>query len=168
MPISTALASVERYRRRLDPTTRYGMPAHVTVLFPFLAPAALDPEVRGELSELFGRVEPFGFELTEVRWFDERVVYLAPEPAEAFRSLTMAVWERFPQCPPYEGAYDDVVPHVCVGEDAPRLLMRAAGWLAGRRLPIPGRVDEVWLMTIGHPEPTYRLDQAFPLGPSTG
>ena len=158
------LAPVERYRRRLDPTTRYGMPAHVTVLFPFLAPTALTPDVRDQLSELFSGFEPFGFELTEVRWFDDRVVYLAPEPAEAFRALTKAVWDRFPRCPPYEGAYDDVVPHVCVGEDAPRRLMRIAGWLARRRLPIPGRVEEVWLMTIGDPAPTYHLDQAFRLG----
>jgi 2'-5' RNA ligase len=163
--MADTVASVERLRRRLDPTTRYGMPAHVTVLFPFAAPADVSDEVVGELSGLFAGVDCFDFVLSDVRWFDDRVVYLAPEPADAFRDLTLAVWERFPTYPPYEGAYPDVVPHVCVGEDAPKILMRAAGWLARRRLPLRGRVSEVWLMTIGHPEPRYHLEHVFPLGP---
>jgi len=122
--------------------------------------------VLSELGELFGRFDGFDFSLSEVRWFDQRVVYLAPSPQSAFRGLSQGVIEAFPQFPPYEGAYDDVIPHVTVGEDAPHFLLRAAGWMVKRRLPITGRATEVWLMVIGHPEQTYRLEQVFPLRPA--
>jgi len=166
--MSAAAAGVERFRRRLDPSSRYGMPAHVTVLFPFVSPAEITDDVEEELRTVFAGHPSFDFALSDVRWFDDRVVYLAPTPAEPFRQLTMSVWDRFPACLPYEGAYPDVVPHVCIGEDAPGILMRGAGWLVGRRLPLQGRVTEVWLMTVGDPEPTYRLRTAFPLGGRVG
>ena len=139
------------------------MPAHVTVLYPFIPPALITNEVLGELGELFSRLDGFDFSLSEVRWFDQRVVYLAPSPSAAFRQLTATVGDKFPEYPPYEGAFDDVVPHVTVGEDAPRTWLRAAGWLVERRLPITGGVTEVWLMTIGNPGPSYRVERAFPL-----
>ena len=163
VPMGEADAVIDRYRRRLDPSRRYEMPAHVTVLFPFMAPARISEAVLDQLGELFGRCDSFDFDLSEVRWFDDRVVHLAPSPVERFRELTAAVTAAFPEYPPYEGAFDDVKPHVTVGEDAPRLLMRAAGWMAKRSLPIKGRATEIWLMAIGDPGPTYRLVKAFPL-----
>jgi len=143
------------------------MPAHVTVLYPFMAPDQITDEVLDQLDALLGRFGSFDFSLSEVRWFDQRVVYLAPSPVETFRELTATVAAEFPQYPPYEGAFADVVPHVTVGEDAPRALMQAAGWMVKRWLPITGRVTEVWLMAIGHPGPTYRLERAFSLGERT-
>jgi 2'-5' RNA ligase len=161
--MSPAVGMVDRYRRRLDPSSRYEMPAHVTVLYPFVPPAAVDAGLLGELAGLFAGIDGFDFTLSEVRWFEKRVVYLAPSPEERFRAMTAAVSARFPDYPPYEGEFDDVVPHVTIGEDAPHRLMQLAGWLARRQLPITGRVSEVWLMTIGDGAPLYRLKQAFPL-----
>ena len=117
VPMAEADAVIDRYRRRLDPSRRYAMPAHVTVLFPFMAPAQISEAVLDELGELFGRCDPFDFDLSEVRWFDDRVVHLAPSPVDRFRELTAAVTAAFPEYPPYEGAFDDVKPHVTVGED---------------------------------------------------
>ena len=82
---------------------------------------------------------------------------------EPFVELTAAVTAAFPQYPPYEGAFDEVIPHVCVGREAPKLLMQAAGWLVKGRLPITGTVNEVWLMTIGDPQPFYGVRHAFAL-----
>lgn len=139
------------------------MPAHVTVLYPFMAPALITSEVLAELAELFGRCDSFDFTLSEVRWFDRRVVYLAPSPVEAFRGLTAAVTAEFPKYQPYEGAFDEVMPHVTIGEDARYAFMRVAGALVKPRLPITGRVTEVWLMTIGHSGPLYRVEKVFSL-----
>jgi len=161
--MSPAVGTIDRYRRRLDPSARYAMPAHVTVLWPFMPPALLDPEVEAALASVFAVVDAFDFSLSEVRWFERRVVYLAPGPVEAFRALTDAVSSRFPEYPPYEGAFDDVIPHVTVGADAHVGLLRVGGWLARRHLPIRGRVTEVWLMTIGDVGPHYHLRQKFPL-----
>lgn len=161
--MSEAGRAIDRYRRRLDPSARYAMVSHVTVLFPFMPPALITSEVLGELRELFSGFDSFDFDLSEVRWFDQRVVYLSPAPAATFRQLASLVADAFPQYPPYEGEFDDVIPHVTVGEDAPLRYLRVAGWLAKWHLPITGRATEVWLMAIGDPGPTYRLVETFPL-----
>lgn len=163
--MAPAERAVDRYRRRLDPSSPFRSPAHVTVLFPFIAPAQITDAVIEQLGGLFGRYHGFEFTLSEVRWFDDRVVYLAPDPAAPFKELTAAVTAAFPEYPPYEGAFDEVIPHVCVGRDSRKVLMQIAGWLVKRHLPITGAVTEVWLMTIGAPEPYYVLKQAFPLSP---
>jgi len=154
---------IDRYRRRLDPSSRYRSPAHVTVLFPFMAPGHISEAVIEELGTVFARCDSFDFSLSEVGWFDDRVVYLDPTPVDPFRELTTAVTAAFPDYPPYEGAFEEVIPHVCIGRQAPRLLLRTAGWLVKRHLPITGTVNEVWLMTIGDPEPFYFLRHVFRL-----
>ena len=76
--MTPAAGAIDRYRYRLDPSSRDARaPAHVTVLFPFMAPAQISDSVIGQLSELFAGYDSFGFTLSEVRWFDDRVVYLA-------------------------------------------------------------------------------------------
>jgi hypothetical protein len=58
-------------------------------------------------------------------------VYLAPDPDEPFRKLTLAIWQRFPDRPPYGGAYPDIVPHLSVGRFSDAEEMdRVAGELA--------------------------------------
>ena len=47
-------------------------------------------------------------------WSDGGTVYLAPSPAAPFRQLTHELFRRFPEHPPYGGAFDDVVPHLSV------------------------------------------------------
>ena len=46
------------------------------------------------------------------------VVYLAPEPSEPFDRLTEAIDARFPDFPPYAGAFDGVIPHLTITESA--------------------------------------------------
>jgi len=100
-------------RSRYDLVDKTGIPAHVTILFPF-------GDREDGLEELFGRFDPFDFALTDVRRWPG-VIWLAPEPAEPFIALTTAVAERYPEHPPYEGERDTVIPHLTVGhrEDVP-------------------------------------------------
>ena len=49
-----------------------GIPAHITVIAPFLAPGEIGPAVLGELSRLFGGVPRFRFRLARTAWFGER------------------------------------------------------------------------------------------------
>lgn len=163
VPMSPALGVIDRYRRRLDPSARYEMPAHVTVLWPFAPPASLTEAVLERLEALFAQVDAFDYRLARTGWFERRVLYLAPTPVEAFRDLTTRVAAAFPEYPPYEGAFDDIVPHVTVAAEKPPALMAATGWLARRSLPVEGRVTEIWLMTIGDVAPLYRLRRSFPL-----
>ena len=97
-------------RARLDPSASWGVPAHITVLYPFLLPDGVDERVRAVLGEVVAAVPAFDLALTRTAWFGDSVLWLAPEPAGPLRDLTAAVAARFPQAPPYGGAFADVVP----------------------------------------------------------
>lgn len=86
--------------------------AHITLLAPFVERAGLTDGVLAELRWFFADVTPFGFGLTHVARFPGGTVYLAPDPAAPFRHLAQALARRFPEHPPYGGAFDDVVPHL--------------------------------------------------------
>lgn len=86
--------------------------AHVTLLGPFAALDHLTPGLLSELATFFSDVTPFVFTLTTVNQFPGGTVYLAPSPAAPFRQLTHALARRFPEYPPYGGAFDEVVPHL--------------------------------------------------------
>jgi 2'-5' RNA ligase len=113
--------SLERLRRRWDWAAGVGVPAHVTVLFPFLPVELLLTPVRADLAAIATNEEPFEVRFERVGRFPN-VVYLAPEPAAPFRRLTDAVVSRFPGYPPYEGAFDTVIHHLTIVEGASRPL----------------------------------------------
>jgi 2'-5' RNA ligase len=92
-----------------------GIPFHVTLLHPF-------GELADEARAFFAQREPFGFELTRIAaWPD--VVYAVPEPDDELLACMRALFERFPEWPPYGGSHDEVVPHATLGEnvDGPAL-----------------------------------------------
>ena len=143
VPVEAAEPAVEEWRRRHDPSAAHGMPAHVTVLYPFLRPAVLDESIEQELRSLLSTFPGFRFELSRVDRFPG-VLYLAPEPPLPFAELTEMLWRRWPDCPPYGGAYDAIVPHLTVvqGTEPPGLDRELAG-----RLPLGATATEVRLMT---------------------
>jgi hypothetical protein len=90
------------------------VPAHVTLLAPFLPRPELTDGLLGELRALFADVVPFSFELDEVCVFPSGTVYLAPRPPGPFRQLTLELTRRFPEHPPYGGQFPELVPHLTV------------------------------------------------------
>jgi 2'-5' RNA ligase len=121
-----------------------GVPAHVTVLFPFVPAHAIDDALVDDLTELFAGHEPFAFELRECRHFPH-VLYLAPEPEEPFRRLTESVAAAYPEHPPYGGVFEDVVPHLTVAEGDRETLLRAEGDVR-QWLPLAAQADVVTLL----------------------
>ena len=103
------------WRRQYDPSAADGMPAHVTVLFPWLTAAEIDADVLTRLDSLVRREPAFGLRLAESARFPD-TLYLRPEPDAPFRRLTAAVAGSWPDRPPYGGAYADVVPHLTVAD----------------------------------------------------
>ena len=116
---------LEELRQHHDPMAPFGVPAHVTLLYPFLPSADLTPAVRRRIARLTRDVRPFdvGFEKTG-RF--PGVVWLAHEPAEPFVALTELLAAAFPDHPPYEGAHDEIVPHLTLGLGAEGVLGRVA------------------------------------------
>jgi len=115
-------------------------------------PVRINDEVVAAVGEIVRAIPRFGATLTHVDWFGDTVVWLAPEPADPFRSLTTGVCRQFPETPPYAGAYTDVVPHLTIGHDAPRHELRRAADAVSASLPIHADIDVVRLIA-GSPEP---------------
>ncbi len=112
---------IARYRERFDPSARRNVPAHVTILYPFMPPTAVDADVLSQLAAIARSVPAFSYRLTELRRFPV-ALYLAPQPDQGFSRLTDAIHRAFPDYPPFEGKFTEVVPHVTVAHGDEPLL----------------------------------------------
>ena len=167
VPVTQAMADVEPWREQLDPFSTRGMPTHVTVEYPFLPRSDLDDAVRSSLAAIFESVPAFGFELTEARWFDDRVVWLAPEPDAMFRHMTASVMDHWPKLRPYGGPPGLVPPHLTIGVSEPRARLEEAARALEPRLPIACTAEEVWLMSGSSAPGSWAIEARFTLGLNT-
>lgn len=136
------------HRSVWDPVAELGALAHVTVLFPFAAPDTISARVLARVERALAGCAPFAVTFASVGRFPDDVLYLAPEPAEAFRALTAALASEFPEHPPYHGQYDTVIPHLTVAHhpDAPADAITAALEV---RLPVVTAATAVELWVEG-------------------
>ena len=162
--VPEAEPAVAGHRLVLDLNAALGVPAHVTVLFPFVPPDQIDAGVLARLRALFARSEPFDYRFARTAWFDDAVLWLAPDDPEPFRALTEAVHEAFPAHPPFGGLFEEVVPHLTIGYGADRAALRAAEQAVVARLPIRGRAGAVVLLSQGEASGRWTRTAAFPLG----
>ncbi|MDP3175663.1 MAG: 2'-5' RNA ligase family protein [Phenylobacterium sp.] len=79
LAVPQADAAVGRWRRRHDPTARAGMPAHVTLVYPFIGARERDVAVTSRLAELFAAEPPFELRFERLGRFAD-ALWLAPEP----------------------------------------------------------------------------------------
>lgn len=113
---------ISHLRNQFDPSAGLGVPAHVTVLSPFMPPEEITPAVSDQIRAVALTCAAFDFQLTEMRVFPG-ALYLAPSPAHPFIALTAALARQFPEYPPYGGQFRTVVPHLTVAQ--------AGGWKHG-------------------------------------
>ena len=129
----------------LLPAAGRSLPPHVTALWPFLPVPALDAAVERRLEELLSGTEPFAFSLARLATLADAAV-LVPEPAAPFAALTRLLWDEWPECPPFGGAFDDVAPHVAVAIDPSPADRAAIAAALASRLPLAARAAEVLLV----------------------
>ena len=77
-------------------------------------------------------------------------MYLLPQPDEPFQQLTRAIWNCYPETPPYGGKYPTVVPHLTVAdqrtdEQLDRITVELNSASEGK-LPISAFASEVVLL----------------------
>lgn len=144
-----------------DPSASVGMPPHVTLMYPFLAPRALTEQVIQALERLVGNAPPFDFTLARVREFEQGVVYLEPEPAEPFIRLTSDIARSF-GLKPFAGEFGDVpVPHLTLAmPQVHSATQRIADTLAPV-LPIKLHADQAWLM-VGDTKSRWKRIRRLP------
>jgi 2'-5' RNA ligase len=138
---------VGRWRRAHTYDAPLGLPAHVTILYPFVPHAELT-EAEPRLAEVVAGHEAFDATFARTARFPD-LLYLEPQPAERFLRLTEAVTATWPEHPPYEGAHDVVIPHLTVAESQDASLLDAIASEIEPRLPIRQRVGALSLFVEG-------------------
>jgi 2'-5' RNA ligase len=129
---------VHEWRTMGDPSAAEGVPAHVTLLYPFLPAASIDDGVLAELEWFFRGIDAFGVRFTSVGRFEHvGVVYLKPE-SDGLVQLTRALARRWPECPPYDGEIpvDEVIPHLTIVRTSDRALRQTAANGVSPGLPL--------------------------------
>lgn len=122
---------VAALRNRYDPAAAEGVPAHITILYPFIPHVLLSRDALSRVQLIASQTEPFSFRISSPARFPD-TVYLRPEPAQPFIEMTLRVVREFPDYPPYGRRFDSIVPHLTVAQgaqtdlaDAERLLVVA-------------------------------------------
>ena len=142
---------LEGLRQHHDPMAPLGVPAHVTLLYPFLPSAELTPAVRRRIARLTRDVRPFDVAFERTGRFPG-VVWLAPEPAEPFVALTELPRRGVPGSPAVRGR---------ARRDRPPPLARARR----RARPGTGRAVGPCLPTVPGARPRDRGDRRERNGP---
>lgn len=164
IPVPAFEAFIQEHRTHNAAVSPEGVPAHLTLLYPFLSPQRCD-DVHSDVVSFFADVEPFEFELTEVGWFEDRVVFLAPSNPAPFIELTERLITRWTQCIPYGGRHAGKhVPHLTLGIEGTPAEMASLAEAAQELLPIQCTAEQAWLM-IGTPHPArWEVKRWFAFG----
>jgi 2'-5' RNA ligase len=145
IPVPDAETVVERYRQEYDPVAVAGVPAHITLIVPWLPPDEINDGNLADLADVLSSTTAFDFRLTRVSWFGRGVLWLAPDPAEPFIKLTTMLADRFGTLP-YDDEFDEVVPHLTVGHATDGVQLDSVEGAIAAALPIDCRAGEVWVM----------------------
>lgn len=124
MELSTAIVIIAPPRvqalaaplmRRYSFESMLRVPAHITVLFPFVPPDALDDACH-KLTRLYADFQPFDVTLDGYGHFPTATFLKIANP-EPIKALFRPVHAEFPNFPPYGGAHGahDIMPHMTVG-----------------------------------------------------
>jgi 2'-5' RNA ligase len=156
---------VAHWRERFDPSALLGVPAHITLLFPFMSPELVTASMLALISSFAASLQQFTFQLGAIGRFS-RVLYLAPTPSAPFVELTNGLVGLFPEFPPYGGHHEGVVPHLTVAQAGEAELLQAESTLvASLGTPIAATCSEFVL--IENSSGLWKPMHAFALGVRT-
>jgi 2'-5' RNA ligase len=163
VPVPEAEAVAGPWRRQFATDAAHGMWAHVTLIYPFRDSSKVDAPTWQEIVGALRPFRRFAFRLTRTGYFhgEPHVLYLVPQPSSRFVEMTETLAAAFPDTPPYEGALDEVVPHVSVADRNDVELLAEIEADLKRHLPIGAIAREVQL--VFHKPEGWRLQQSFRL-----
>lgn len=151
------------WRDHADSSSAPGMPAHVTVLYPFLPAARLTTEVLRRLRRLCAERPVLDVEFKRPARFPG-ALYLEPEPSDELRQLTLEIAGQWPETPPYRGAFSEIVPHLTVAHGVAADVLDMIEARALRRLPIATSLVEAHLYVLDGER--WRLGTRLPFSAS--
>lgn len=133
-------ADLAAQRDGADRMAALGVPAHVTILFPFLHVGELAEPVRSTLAGIAADAAPFIARFAHVERHDG-TVWLLPADQRPFLDLTRAVAAAWPDHPPYEGIHDELIAHLTLVESPDARALDAAQEAAVNTGPLEAQVD---------------------------
>lgn len=151
VPMANTDPVVRPLRRAQGAVGDAGMPAHVTLLYPFLDPADIDASVRSALREMFAPTGPFDVTFERPARADG-MLYLPPEPADAFVALHQQIRRTWPRLLPYGGRFGTAyAPHLSIayGEEGrldPDGVFGPLEAALKAHLPLHSHARAVWLV----------------------
>jgi 2'-5' RNA ligase len=148
VPVLEAEPGVGLFRRLYTVEGADGMPAHITLLYPFVDSDLLDDGQVERVGKALAPFAPFEAELTGISRFDrpeDVVVWLAPDPVAPFAAMADALAAEFPEHPPYGGKYESIVPHLTVAMSDDEDLLTSVETDVSALLPIRIHVHEAAL-----------------------
>jgi 2'-5' RNA ligase len=152
--------AVDRWRERYDSMASLGVPAHITVLYPWIPTGLLTDDDHLAVADIAAGTDPIDVTFAAVGRFPD-VLWLDPQPRRPILALIAAVSARWPDYPPYGGRYGDApVPHLTVADvDEPDRLAPVVADLE-RALPISATISELTLVV--RQADGWSLDRSFP------
>ncbi len=129
--------------QRYAPETSVRVPAHITILFPFV-PVGRLAEASAKLREICGPVAPFDIMMEGYDSFPG-VKFMNPVNPQPIQAVFRKIYAAFPECPPYGGQFGhDLHPHMTVGEFASE--REQAGAVFPDYAPFSFRVERLHLV----------------------
>ena len=158
--------ALETIRQEHVDNAGLGVPAHATLLFPFVPPRQLGGADLERAAAAIAETDSFDVAFRKARSFDptttkDGVVWLEPEPSAPFIAMTQALVGAFPGYLPYGGLHDTVIPHLTLANvdvDLPELLAAARP-----ELPFSRRVASA-AMLVEDSAGRWRVARELPLG----
>jgi len=159
IPVPEAEPVVGELRAEHDRSAARGVPAHVTLLYPFVAPDAIDTEMVATVAGIVAAEPAFRCVFASTWDDDGPVIALVPRPPAApFHRLIDALARAFPDHPPYGGEFDEVIPHLTVAADGADVAPALEG-----RLPFDAWIDRATLM-VDELDGRWSVRETFALG----
>jgi len=153
---------VGKWRKQLDQVAAEGLGAHITLLFPFAATDEIDADMLHRMENVASATAPLRFELTRVGWFGEHAVWLRADPSRGLIDLIEKLQASFPDYPRYEGAHDEIIPHVSIGMNNDVDAMRVAAEAVAKQLPVQCEAAELSLVVRDSTTKLWKVGRSFP------
>jgi 2'-5' RNA ligase len=154
-------------RERFDSSASLGVPAHITVLFPFMSPDAIDAVVLQRVQRVVSKATAFEFSLTQANRFPA-TAYLEPIPPAPFIALTERLVSEFPEFPPFGGIFPTIIPHLTVAHgSSSEAEVAEAELLTLLAAHGPVKSECTSLVLLENSTGLWRQMHVFPLAPSS-
>ncbi len=162
IPVPAADALLASVGARYPGTVRDGVPAHVSLLYPFVVAAELDDRITAVCNELVIDQVPIPVDFGEC-YRRGGFVALRPDPSDGLMELMSKARRRWPAVVPYGGVYGDVEPHLTVAMRCSEQTAMRIEQEVTAELPICAELREAWLLVF---EGQWTLRGRFEFGES--